>query len=141
MTRHLIRTQVHIGRPIAEVFAFVSDPTRFPLWNSAVTSVTRATDGQYLMARELPGGHAQNGLAIDALEPPALFTLRTTSGPTPFTYRYRFSADTRIDLEAEIELSGVAGLLGPLASQAVKRGIDANLATLKQQLEARGKTE
>ena len=47
---------------------------------------------------------------------------RTTSGPTPFTYHYRFSANTRIDLEAEIELAGVAGLLGPIASHAVKRG-------------------
>ena len=137
MTRHLIHASVEVSRPIAEVFAFVSDPTTFPIWNSAVTSVTHLTDGEYLMRRELPSGHAENGLVVIALEPPALFNLRTTSGPTPFNYRYRFSANTRIDLDAEIELSGAAGLLGPLAAHAVKRGIDANLATLKLKLEAR----
>lgn len=29
-------TSVRIERPIEEVFALVSDPLQFPLWNSAV---------------------------------------------------------------------------------------------------------
>jgi hypothetical protein len=32
-------------------------------------------------------------------------------------------------------VSGIAGALGPLASRVVKRGVDANFATLKQILE------
>jgi hypothetical protein len=38
-------------------------------------------------------------------------------------------------LEAEVQLSGAAGLLGPLAGRAIKRGVDANLLTLKRLLE------
>jgi hypothetical protein len=34
-----------------------------------------------------------------------------------------------------VELSGIAAALGPLAAHGVRRGVDANLATLKHTLE------
>ena len=43
---------------------------------------------------------------------------------------------TQLELTAEVELSGIAGALGPLASRAVKRGVDSNFADLKRILEA-----
>jgi uncharacterized protein YndB with AHSA1/START domain len=136
-------TAVRVERPAEEVFDYVSDPESFPHWNSAVQAVRR-TSGEgdvgstYLMERELPGGPAENELEILALTRLTEFDLRTTSGPTPFTYRYRFVSEdgaTEIQLAAEVELSGVAGALGPLATRAVKRGVDANFATLKGILE------
>jgi len=136
-------TAVRVERPAEEVFDYVSDPESFPDWNSAVQAVRR-TSGEgdvgstYLMERELPGGPARNELEILALSRPTQFDMRTTSGPTPFTYRYRFASEggaTEVQLAAEVELSGVAGALGPLASRVVKRGVDANFATLKGILE------
>jgi hypothetical protein len=65
--------------------------------------------------------------------------MRTTPGPTPFTYRYRFrdqGGATDMELAAEVEFGGLAGALGPLASRAVKRGVDFNFADLKRILEA-----
>lgn len=136
-------TAVRVERPAEEVFDYVSDPESFPDWNSAVQAVRRASGegdvgSTYLMERDLPGGPAENGLEILALSRPTQFDLRTTSGPTPFTYQYRFVSDggaTEVQLAAEVELSGVAGALGPLASRVVKRGVDANFATLKGILE------
>ena len=138
-------TSVRIGRPIEEVFDFVSDPVQFPHWNSAVQSV-RKTSGvpgevgsTYSMERELPAGRAHNELQIIAREHPTGFAIRTTSGPTPFVYRYRFSSDgpcTVVQLEASVELPGVAAVLGPLAARGVKRGVEANFASLKRMLEA-----
>ena len=139
-------TSVRVDRPIEEVFAFVSDPSLFPRWNSAVQAVdlisgsTGALGSTYAMQRELPSGQAENELEVFASEPPAEFGIRTTSGPTPFVYRYRFAsegADTVVRLDAGVELPGLAGALGPLAARAVKRGVDANFATLKRTLEAR----
>jgi uncharacterized protein YndB with AHSA1/START domain len=138
------QTTVCIARPIEEVFAFVSDPTRFPRWNSAVTSVTGSSPGSgevgstYAMRRELPTGRVDNGLVIVELTAPTAFGIRTTDGPTPFAYRYRFVANgvaTAIELDGEVELPGLAGLIAPLAGRAIKRGVDANLATLKHVLE------
>jgi carbon monoxide dehydrogenase subunit G len=124
-----LKTSVRIARPIDEVFAYVSDPTRFPVWNSAVRSV-RKTGSTYVMERDLPTGRVRNELAIVTLDPPAEFAIRTTSGPTPFLYRYRFSEDgagTLLAFEAEIQLPRIAG-------PAIRRGIEANLATLVREL-------
>jgi hypothetical protein len=135
------QTSVRVARPLHELFAFVADPRRFPDWNSAVRSVrsTSVSTGEvgstYAMQRDLPRGLAENALEIVALEPSCAFAIRTTSGPTPFEYHYRFIADgavTVIELDATVELAGPAGLLGPLATRAVKRGVDANFATLKR---------
>jgi uncharacterized protein YndB with AHSA1/START domain len=138
-------TSVQIERPAEEVFDYVSEPENFPRWNSAVQAVRR-TSGEgdvgstYLMERDLPGGRAENELEILTRSRPTEFDMRTTSGPTPFTYLYRFvweNGATEVQLAAEVELSGVAGALGPLATRAVKRGVDANFATLKSVLENR----
>jgi uncharacterized membrane protein len=138
-------TSVRIERPIEEVFAYISDPLNFPHWNSAVRTVrkTRGGDGEigstYTMERELPSGGAENELELFGLERPTEFGIRTTSGPTPFSYHYRFSAangQTLVQLDAVLELEGPAALLGPLAGRAVKRGVDDNFAELKRILEA-----
>jgi uncharacterized membrane protein len=141
-------TSVRVERPIEDVFDFVSDPTRFPLWNSAVQAVhgTSRKAGElgstYSMDRELPTGQVENGLEVFAREPPNVFGIRTTSGPTPFVYRYRFArdgADTVVHLDASVELPGAAAVLGRLAARAVRRGVDANFAALKRTLEARAR--
>jgi uncharacterized protein YndB with AHSA1/START domain len=139
------KTSVRIGRPIEDVFAFVSDPLNFARWNSAVRAV-RNTSGRdsevgstYTMQRELPSGAVQNELEIVARERATEFGIRTTSGPTPFSYRYRFSAadgQTIVELDAVVELDGAAAVLGPLVRRAVKRGVDDNFAELKRILES-----
>ena len=138
-------TSVRIERAVDEVFDYVSDPCNFPRWNSAVQAVSVTSgDGNpgstYLIERELRGGRTENDLVILDRDRPSMFAVRTTSGPTPFVYRYRFDPDgptTVVHLAAEVELSGIAGAIGPLGARLVKRGVDANFATLRQILEAR----
>jgi uncharacterized membrane protein len=137
-------TDVHIERPIEEVFAYVSDPRNFPHWNSAVEAVRMTSAGEngagatYSMDRHLPSGRAVNELEIVAHQPPRAFAIRTTSGPTPFVYFYRFSAEkaeTVVQLNAEVELQGAAAFLPRLARHAVRSGVADNLARLKAILE------
>jgi hypothetical protein len=139
------QTSVCIERPIAEVFGFVSNPTLFPRWNSAVRTVdgifgeTGGLGATYSMQRELPSGRVDNDLEIFIHKHPTEFAVRTTSGPTPFSYQYRFIArggDTVVHLDATVELPGVAAMLGPVAARGVRRGVDANFAALKLALEA-----
>ena len=143
------QTSIGINRPAEEVFAYVCDPRNLPAWNSAVQAVrptSPATNGvrsTFSMKRELPAAPAINQLEVIASEPPREFTIRTTAGPTPFLYRYRFAAQdgkTVVHLEAQVELDGVAGRLPQLARRAVKKGVDDNLATLKVVLENRRRT-
>jgi uncharacterized protein YndB with AHSA1/START domain len=139
-------TDVHIDRPIEDVVAYVSDPLNFPRWNSAVQAVRKTSAGgngvasTYSMERDLPGGRAVNELEVVASEWPHQFAIRATAGPTPFLYRYRFTAEgggTVVKLDAHVELPRAAALLPALARRAVTRGVDDNLATLKHVLEAR----
>ena len=134
-------TNVHIARTTDDVFDYVSEPLNFPRWNSAVRAVRRIPSGhpdRYVMERDLPGGRAENEIEIVARERPSEFAVRTISGPTPFFYQYRFASvggGTDIAFSAAFELTGIAGLAGPLAKHAVKRGVDDNLRTLKGLLE------
>jgi uncharacterized protein YndB with AHSA1/START domain len=138
-------TDVRIDRPIEDVFDYVSDPLTFPRWNSAVRAVRKTSTGEsgvaatYSMDRDLPGGRAVNELEVDASERPHEFAIRATAGPTPFLYRYRFTTEngrTVLTLDAQVELAGAVALLPALARHAVKRGVDENLLTLKDTMEA-----
>jgi Polyketide cyclase / dehydrase and lipid transport len=122
----------------------VSNPRNFPHWNSAARAARQTSPGTddvgatYSIVRELPGGQAENDLEVRTSRRPTEFDIRTTSGPTPFVYRYGFTDEGRttlVELAAEAELGRLAGALGPLASRAVKRGVDSNLADLKRILE------
>ncbi len=93
------QTSVCVKRPIEEVFAFVSDPVLFPRWNSAVQTVHQTSEERgavgstYSMQRRLPSGPVGNELEVFAREHPTEFGIRTTSGPTPFRYSYRFASE------------------------------------------------
>lgn len=138
-------TSVRIGRPLADVYAYVTDPGNFPHWNSAVETMRKTSAGDatgvgstYAMERTLPTGKALNELEVIALEPTANFAIRTTSGPTPFLYQFRFEPDgdaTIVRLRGQAELGSLANVFGRLARRALQRGVDDNLAALKTILE------
>lgn len=137
-------TGVCVERAVGDVFDFVSDPLSFPRWNSAAqavnntSGVTGEVGSTYSMRRELPTGQVENDLEVLVRERPSEFVIRTTSGPTPFHYHYRFATEgvgTVVHLQASVELPGVAGVLRPLAARAVRRGVDANFTALQRILE------
>jgi uncharacterized protein YndB with AHSA1/START domain len=128
------------------VFDFVSDFTTMPNWYSAVQRVdliegTSGVGTRYAVHRHLPGGAARNEVEITSYESNREVTFTSTSGPTPFVYRYRVEPDgdaTQLTLEGTISgegLTGPAALLGPLAEGVFKRGMRTNLAVLKEIIE------
>jgi uncharacterized protein YndB with AHSA1/START domain len=140
-------TGVLVEHPIEDAFAYVADPANLPHWNSAVEAVrTRSGSGDnelgstYVMERNLPSGRVVNELKIVSRERPSEFAIQTTSGPTPFSYHFRFTPtgrSTLIQVDAEADLGAAADLLAPLVRRAVQKGVDENLATLKTILEGR----
>jgi hypothetical protein len=74
---------------------------------------TGAVGSTYSMERELPTGRAENDLGVFARDRPREFGIRTTSGPTPFNYRYRFEPapeGTVVRLDALTKNRGVLGM-------------------------------
>jgi len=147
-------TSIVIDRPSEDVFRFVADSRNNALWNSAVVDVTRISDerervgSKYLMRRNLTKGPAKNIYEIIEYDPNSKFSIKTISGPTPFVYRYSFEPKdrgTKLELSAEAETRGLIEELGSasrllpdwILARLVKRGVDANLRTLKDLLERR----
>lgn len=136
-----------IRRPRGEVFEFMSDGSKTPLWYEAVQSARKTTSGpigrgsRYEFTRNLPQGRVTNEVEVSEFEVPRRVTFTSISGPTPFRYRYDLAEThegTALTLHGEIRgkgLSGPAALLAPLASQFFKRGMEKNLAALTRTLE------
>jgi hypothetical protein len=140
-------TNMRVEHPIEDVFAFVSNPTQFPLWNSAVQAVHR-TSGEtgepgstYSMERELPTGQVETRSRSSPASIPAnsgfaqhrgrrLSPIGTDSPPTAPTPSSTSTPPSNCPR--------VAAVLGPLAARGVKRGVDANHAALKRTLEGGG---
>ena len=142
-----------INRSVDQVFAFVAKGENNSKWNSAVTSVTKISDGpakrgaQYAMTRKLPNGTAKNIYEIVDYEPNRTLTIKIISGPTPFTYRYEFKPvddATELSMKAQVDKEGVVEVLGLKAriapelvlSGLLKKGVETNFQTLKKILES-----
>ena len=140
--------KLDIGRRVQDVFSFLADSENTPIWYEAVRSVRKLTPGlvregtRYEMVRHLPQGVVENEVEVSELEANERVTLRSLSGPTPFTYCYLLEPNgerTQLTLEGEITGEGLAGpaaLLAPLAGTLFKRGMATNLEALKRHLEA-----
>jgi uncharacterized protein YndB with AHSA1/START domain len=146
-------TSIEIARPVEEVFEYVSDATNGSAWDSAVMKVTKLSEGSerkgstYRMVRKLPGGEAENVLEVVEFVPNHEFTIKTISGPTPLQYRYLFDTTTdgtRVTQECQSlsdhlgrDVGGLASILpDSILEPFVRRGVQANLETLKGILES-----
>jgi hypothetical protein len=66
------------------------------------------------MERDLPPGRAENLVEVVSATPPEEVVVRASQGPTPFTYRYRFTdanGGTMISLSAEATSAASEGCL------------------------------
>src|SRR5712691_2540098 len=134
-----IETDIRVECPTEGVFDYVANPRNFPQWNSAVEAGQETTTvgdndvgSRYRLERQLPTGRAENELEVVARERPTTFAIKTTSGPTPFAYRFKFtpagdSTIVHVDADTDTDLGLPASLLVSLVRRAVRRGVEANL--------------
>lgn len=145
----MFEINLRISRPPAEVFAALARIEDAPLWYSAVTRVDRLDAGpisrgaRARFTRQLGGSTVENEVEVSEFEPGERFALSSVSGPTPLAYRYRLTpanGGTLLQLQGQISAAGLPGPLafaGPLAEAFFKRGLVANLRTLKRLIENR----
>ena len=140
---------INIDRPLDDVFAFIGEPRRMPLWYEAVEQVTGSSNhapgpgARFVMTRSLPGGQARNVVEVSEYVPASHITLESLEGPTPFRYQYDLEPSrngTILTLNGNISSSGLQGVaehLDGVATQLFKRGMRRNLDTLKRLIERR----
>lgn len=140
-----IEASVVINRPIEEVFAFVTDFKKMPLWMSDLVEAKQTSDspvgvGTTASAVANPlGRRIENTQEVTEYEPNRKFAFKSTSGPVASKDNYTFDSvagGTKITRMAEAEMTGFFRLAKPLATRMLNRQFETNFANLKDLLEA-----
>jgi carbon monoxide dehydrogenase subunit G len=105
---------IEIARTPEDVFAYLTDVSNVPAWQTGVKSST-LRDGRIEESRSLFGREFDTTLEIVEQEEPRRFALRAVGGPLPFAVRHELEPTedgTRLTVTAEGDVPGfAAGLL------------------------------
>jgi carbon monoxide dehydrogenase subunit G len=126
---------IEIARTPEDVFAYLTDVSNLPTWQSGVKSATER-DSRIEESRSLLGREFDTTLEIVERDEPRVFTLRALDGPVPFTVRHELEPSddgTRLTVTAEGDVPGfAAGLLARGAERQFRKDFE----RLKQILES-----
>ncbi|HUB98430.1 MAG TPA: SRPBCC family protein [Solirubrobacterales bacterium] len=140
--------ETEIERPVAEVFAYVTDPDKLADWQTNTVSAEiegGSPLGLGTRLREVhrgPGGKELASLVeVSEYEPERRFSLDVIEGALPVDARIGFeptAAGTRIAFNVKGQPRGPMRFLAPLLKVALKRQFSEHLANLKRVLEDGG---
>jgi uncharacterized membrane protein len=138
---------VVVERPPHEVFAFLTDLSNVPEWQSGAVEVRSPAQAlgpgtTYVEVLKFLGKRMEATIEVTEFEPGRRFSLRTLSGPIPFAVRHTLEpADgggaTRLRVELEGEPGGFFKLAESLVMRNARRQIEGDFAALKEMVEAR----
>ena len=138
---------VVIERPVEEVFAFAADPNNDTLWQSTSLETEQTSEGPvdvgttFRNTSKFLGRRIESTYEVTENDPPHKQCVRITSGPIPGSGCYLFEPagggdSTRFTQRFEAEVGGFFRLAEPLVGRAIRRQQEADMATLKDMLEA-----
>ena len=145
MTR--ISTTTEVNRSATDVFAYATDPTRFPEWQMGVVSGhmdepgTPSVGARCVTTRHIGFANRPATAELTHIDPPRTWAVRGIDGPI------RAAVDvsvepvsdnrSRLTITIDFEGHGIGKVLVPLVVRPqARREMPANLATLKTRLEA-----
>ncbi len=135
-----------IDRSPADVFAYVTDPSKLASWQRNTVSVTQEGDGPLGVGTRLhevhrgPGGkELESVVEVAEYEPDRLFALRMVEGPLPLDARVEIEPagrGTLLTFSGSGKAGGAIRLAGPLVTRTLKRQFARHCENLKQVLES-----
>jgi uncharacterized protein YndB with AHSA1/START domain len=135
---------IRIDRPVAEVFAYVTDTTNDPAWHTDILEVRKTPEGSIGMGttwrlRIKPFmGVSESTSEVVAFEPNRKEVLRGATGPMEATLTYLFepaNGGTKFTRRVQIKVSGMMRLMQPLMRLMVPKRNAGFLRNLKGILE------
>lgn len=133
-----------IQRPVADVFAYATNPERLSTWQTNTVSALQEGAGPLRLGSRLreihraPGGkELESVVEVSEYEPDRIFALRVVQG-TPIHARMTFApteGGTLVRFRGHGQLTGAMRLAQPLLQRVLKRQFARQCATLKQVLE------
>ena len=140
-----IVASAEVDRPAADVFAYTTDPTRFPEWQAGVVSgrLDGGDDGvgaRCITVRRIGGAERPSTSELVRLEPPRAWAVRGLDGPiraaVDVTVEPLTADRARVAIAVDFTGHGIGKLLVPLlVRRQARKEMPANLARLKKRLE------
>jgi uncharacterized protein YndB with AHSA1/START domain len=142
-----IVSSVEIARPQDEVFAYVTDPSKFAEWQAGVEG--GSTDGgtaprvgaKCTTTRRIGGTAREVTSEITKIDPPTRWAIHGIDGPiraivNVIVEPVNGSTQSRVTIELDFEGHGIGKLLVPLVvRRQARHEMPANCRKLKQRLE------
>jgi uncharacterized membrane protein len=133
--------EVMIDRPVAAVFAYVTDVRNLPEWQESAISADWIEEGsRFRERRSFLGRTTDLELEVTASEQDRRFDVRAVKSPVTFEIQHSFAeveASTRLHVVAAAKLGGALRFAGRMAQGQAERQFRGDLERLKEALERR----
>jgi uncharacterized protein YndB with AHSA1/START domain len=136
-----------VARAAADVFAYATDPARFPEWQEGVTEGHLDHPGppeagtRCLTTRRIGGASRTATSEVTQVDPPRTWGLRGIDGPiraaVNLTVEPLTDSTSRLTIAVDFEGHGIGRILVPLlVRRQARKEMPANLAALKRRIES-----
>jgi uncharacterized membrane protein len=143
----VVEDSIVINKPRAEVFAFAGDSDNLMQWSSNIIEYEASPPGPVQAdttskgTTRVAGRNVEWTAKVSELEDGEVFSYESVESPMAFTYTYRFEdvpGGTRVTFHQDVpSIGGFFGKLAdPIVTRMYARNVAANLANLKELLEA-----
>lgn len=139
-----VEKTVQINRPVADVFAYVTDYKNLTKWQGGVESIeaegeTNAVGGKYTEVRKFLGREMKTTLEITVLETNAKWSAKALTGPVPYEATTTFESangGTRMTTRVDGEPSGFFKMAQGAVKNQLDKSLEEDMQRLKKILEA-----
>lgn len=140
-----ITETIEIARSPEDVFAYVSDFSSHPDWQSTLQEVKLETEGparvgtRFRERRKAPGGARETTIEMTGFDAPHSMEFRGLDGPVRVVGKATIAAaegGSRVTVELDFEGHGIGKLLVPLVRSQARRQVPLDQQRLKERLEA-----
>ena len=140
-----VEKSVVIGKPLAEVFAFITNNENDTKWQSDMESVQmdegpqNVVGSRYTEVRKFLGKEMKTVLEITAFEENKKWAAKVIKGPVPYEVNVTFLEDpqgTKVTIVTEGEPTGFFKLAENLVANALGKNLEESLNKLKVLLES-----
>jgi uncharacterized protein YndB with AHSA1/START domain len=139
-----IERTILIHRPVADVYAFVTDMNSVRSW-LPVSDIRPVSGGPmrvgatFAQTAEFMGRKFHSTIEVTQYEPPRIFAFKMIEGPFPLTNTMTFAPGgdngTNLTLVGEAEPGNALKFLGPLVTPVVRKQLETQCSQLKKVLE------
>jgi uncharacterized protein YndB with AHSA1/START domain len=135
-----LKSTIDVARPPAEVFAFATDPLRFPQWQRDVVSARMLDESRLATTRRIRGRERTMTQQIVRNDPPYRWAARGVDGPlrphaTITVAALDGGARSRVTFTLDFEGHGLGVALVPLVRRQAEKTAPTSYRNLKNLLE------